>query len=305
MNYPTANKNNGHPAAKAILAVGMWGTMSTSSKLLMNELDAFYVLFFSCLFATVILLFCGILNGSLSSLKTLPPEEALRMILIGSLGVFFYNVFYFLGTKELPAQTAFIINDLWPALIIVFSAVILKERLTPGKIAAVLLSFAGILTVVTKGKLSGFRLESPKGVLCCLGAALTYSLYSVFNKKESYDKTVAVLLSYASGTVAAFLCALSLGTLRTPTVRELLGMAYNGVFCNGLPYLLWALAMDSGNTSVIANLAYLTPVVSLFVTHYLLGEEITLYSVLGILLILAGIAIQIFESRRPREGGAA
>ena len=42
------------------------------------------------------------------------------MILIGSLGVFFYNYFLLLGTARLKAQTAFVINELWPALIILF-----------------------------------------------------------------------------------------------------------------------------------------------------------------------------------------
>lgn len=35
------------------------------------------------------------------------------MILIGSLGVFFYNYFLLLGTARLKAQTAFVINELW------------------------------------------------------------------------------------------------------------------------------------------------------------------------------------------------
>ena len=47
-------------------------------------------------------------------------HRSIRMILIGSLGVFFYNYFLLLGTARLKAQTAFVINELWPALIILF-----------------------------------------------------------------------------------------------------------------------------------------------------------------------------------------
>lgn len=49
-------------------------------------------------------------------------HRSIRMILIGSLGVFFYNYFLLLGTARLKAQTAFVINELWPALIILFPA---------------------------------------------------------------------------------------------------------------------------------------------------------------------------------------
>lgn len=82
-------------------------------------------------------------------------------------------------------------------------------------------------------------------------------------------------------------------------------MVWNGVICNALPYLTWALALDIGNTAVIANLAYLTPFVSLLVTHFVLGENITVFSVLGLLLIVLGIAIQILADKSGTRTGRA
>lgn len=163
------------------------------------------------------------------------------MILIGSLGVFFYNYFLLLGTARLKAQTAFVINELWPALIILFSCWILKEKMNPGKAAAVIFSFLGILVVTTDGK-----------------------------------------LTILTGSQAA-------------------GMLWNGIICNALPYLTWALALDLGNTAVIANLAYLTPFVSLILTHFVLGEKITVFSVLGLLLIVTGIIIQMVVNKKWRH----
>ena len=98
-----------------------FGTVATASKLLMNQLDAVYVLAFSFLAAT---LFLGIYNwkkGYLHELRELSRKTVIRMVVIGSLGVFFYNYFLLLGTARLEAQTAFVINELWPALIILFS----------------------------------------------------------------------------------------------------------------------------------------------------------------------------------------
>ena len=98
-----------------------FGTVATVSKLLMNQLDALYVLAFSFLFAT---LFLGVYNwkkGFLCEVKKLTARIWIRMIRIGSLGVFFYNYFLLLGTARLKAQTAFVINELWPALIILLS----------------------------------------------------------------------------------------------------------------------------------------------------------------------------------------
>lgn len=279
------------------IAIGCWGTVATVSKLLMNQLDAMYALAFSFLFATIFLFIYNWKSGHLKLLKQIPKAVAVRMILVGSLGVLLYNLFLLLGTDRLPAQEAFVINDLWPALIIIFSCIILHEKMTLGKAAAILFSFLGIVVVTTDGDLRNFEFNRIDGIIYCLMAAVCYGLYSTLNKRESYDKNISVLLSYASGTVIAFLWIIATGNLSIPTPDALGGMAFNGIICNGLPYLFWAFALDMGNTAIIANLAYLSPFVSLLVTHFVLGEKITVYSVLGLMLIILGIVIQMVTQR--------
>ena len=115
-------------------------------------------------------------------------HRSIRMILIGSLGVFFYNYFLLLGTARLKAQTAFVINELWLALIILFSCWILKEKMNLGKAAAVIFSFLGILVVTTDGNLAEFSLGDSRGVFYALMAAVCYGMYCTLNKKEIYDK---------------------------------------------------------------------------------------------------------------------
>ena len=275
-----------------------FGTVATASKLLMNQLDAVYVLAFSFLAAT---LFLGIYNwkkGYLHELRELSRKPVIRMVVIGSLGVFFYNYFLLLGTARLEAQTAFVINELWPALIILFSWWILGEKMNIGKAAAVVFSFLGILVVTTDGKLTEFAVGDAKGILFALLAAVCYGLYCTLNKRESYDKNLSVMVSYVAGTVTAFILILIQGKIEAPTLSQTAGMIWNGVICNALPYLTWALALDLGNTAVIANLAYLTPFVSLLCTHFVLGEKITVFSVLGLVLIVTGIAIQMLVNKK-------
>ena len=49
---------------------------------------------------------------------------------------------------------------------------------------------------------------------------------------------------------------------------------------------------------MIANLAYLTPFVSLLLTHFVLGEKIIVFSVLGLVLIVTGIIIQMIVNKK-------
>lgn len=284
------------------IAIGCWGTVATVSKLLMNQLDAMYALAFSFLFASAFLFVYNWKCGYLKFLKQIAVKTVVRMILVGSLGVLLYNLFLLLGTDRLPAQEAFVINDLWPALIIIFSCIILHERMTLGKMAAIVFSFLGIVVVTTDGNLSNFEFDQIDGIVYCLIAAVCYSLYSVLNKREDYDKNISVFLSYVFGTIFAFGWIAVTGNLSAPTPAELGGMAFNGIICNAVPYLLWAFAMDMGNTAIIANLAYLTPFISLLITHFVLGERITVYSVLGLVLIVLGIVIQMMAQRIAEQG---
>lgn len=96
------------------------------------------------------------------------------------------------------------------------------------------------------------------------------------------------MISYAAGTITAFILVLIQGNLTIPTGSQAVGMLWNGIICNALPYLTWALALDLGNTAVIANLAYLTPFVSLILTHF----------VLGLVLIVTGIIIQMIVNKK-------
>lgn len=266
--------------------------MATVSKLLLGTLDSMFVLFYTCFFSTLALFIMNLANGKLKQLKKLSLKVWVKMISIGSLGVLFYNLFYFMGTSLLPAQQAFVINDLWPALIIVFSCLFLHEKCTIGKFVAIFMSFFGVIIITMNGHIDFLSTLSVTGIVFCLLDAISYAAYSVLNKRQSYDIDLSVLVSYTFGTIVAFICLLVNGSFAIPSSLQLLGLAYNGIFCNAIPYLFWVLALSIGNTAIISNLAYLTPCLSLFVTHFVLGEAITIYSILGLIIILTGIFIQ-------------
>ncbi len=286
------------------VSVLCWGTVATLSKVLLESADVFTVAAWTFGFSSLFLFIILAIKKKLGVLFHTRPAVLLKMSGIGSFGVIIYNLLLLAGEDRLPAQQAFVINYLWPSFIILLSALILKEKLTAGKLAAVLTSFAGVFTVTANGSLSFLRSVDPVGALCCVGCALSYALYSVLSKREDYDKDVAVFAAYFSGAVVAFALLPLRGGVTLPTAAQLGGFALYGLICDALPYMTWALAMDAGDTAVVANLAYLTPFVSLILTHLVLKEEITVWSVAGLLLIVAGILLQILFERRSSGDSA-
>ena len=86
----------------------------------------------------------------------------------------------------MQASQAFIINYLWPIMIVVFACIILKEKMTLKKAIAIVLSFIGVIIVTSNGNLLSIDNNSLIGTLFYVLAAISYGLFSVLNKQKKY-----------------------------------------------------------------------------------------------------------------------
>lgn len=289
-----------HSYIKAILAIALWGTLSSVSKLLLNNhLSEMEVLFFTSILAAGILSAINICNGKLKVIREYQLKDWVILSLLGLLGTFIYNLLYNVALARLSAQEATIINYLWPIMIVIFSCFVLGEKFTLRKIIAVLISFFGIIVLVTKLDFTSLHLDSTTGVLAAIGAGVSYGLFSVYNKKYAYDQTVAVCVFYiVSALVAGGMMLLNHDYVPLRGGVTIMAMLWLGLMANGIAYLLWCNALVSGNTSKISNMAYATPFLSIMFSHLLLGEPLSIYSFLGLGFILLGIAIQLGEKTK-------
>lgn len=178
-------------------------------------------------------------------------------------------------------------------MIIIFSCIILKEKMTYQKGLAIVLSFIGVVVLVTKGNIFNTNLTSIKGVIFSILAAVCYGLFSVLNKREKYNKYLSTMIAYFVSFVISFIYVLVTGSTFKINNIQFIGLLWMGVFASAVAYTSWALAMDKGDTAKISNLAYITPFLSLVFTHFILHEEISLYSIIGLMLIVVGILIQL------------
>jgi drug/metabolite transporter (DMT)-like permease len=282
-------------AATAIL---FWSSVATVTKLLMGSLTSVQVLSVSALFATVFLLVANAVTGRLRLLRDYRPRDYLRTVLIGLPGTFFYYMFYYAGASMLPASQAFIINYLWPIMSVVFACLLLGERLTPRRVLAILLSFLGVAVVMGGGLLGGdFSLL---GALLCVLGAISYGIYTALNQRAHYDKMLSMMFYYGTAFLLTAVINLALGDLPTLTLPVLLGLAYNGILTMAVANTAWLLALSGGRTAKVSNLAYITPFLSLIWTALFLRGEITVFSILGLLVIVLGILLQLREGKREQ-----
>ena len=283
----------------AAIAILMWSTTPTISKLLLDKSDSYTVLCISALFAALVLLAFTLFGKKRSILKSYRFQDYFKMAVIGLPGVFLYYAFYYAGAERMLASQAFIVNYLWPIMSIMFACILLKEKMTARKILAVVMSFLGVFTVAG-GDIIQFHEETVMGVLFCFGGAVCYGLFTALNKKSSYDKQISMMVAMFMAFLPSLVVVLLRGDGITMTLGQVPGLLWNGVFTMALANLAWAMALSSGNTAKISNLAYITPFLSLVWTFFVLGEPIDPVSVVGLCMIVAGILIQLKDQKAPK-----
>ena len=189
--------------------------------------------------------------------------------------MFLYISLYYYGLTQMSSQEGVIINYLWPIMLVLFACLIEKEPLTFRKAVAMIMSFAGVV-VIMSGSAPGEGDHRMAGVLCVVFGGMCFGLYSVLNKRKNYELFFETMVIWATCAVCCFIAGFLTETWVQLSVPALLGVAWSGIFANTVPCLLWALALkDVTNSARIANLAYLVPFLSVILSAVMLCPAIT------------------------------
>ncbi len=283
----------------AITTVFMWSTLAAVVKLLLSDIPNLEALAISSYISSGFLLIANMFTGKIKIMKSLKFKDIGIISGLGFIGLFVYSALYYYGLSQLTSQEACIVNYLWPIMLVIFSCIILKEKLTVMKAVAMVCSFVGIV-VLSMGSGDNSEGNVTLGIVGCIIAAACYGLFSVLNKKFNYDQSISMMIFW----LVAAVCSTILGLVTEDWVsldgKQWLGMLWLGVVVDAIAYLLWAIALNgAGNTAKIANIAYLTPFLSLVVSALLLKEEITLRALIALVFIIGGILLQsLYEQRR-------
>ena len=290
----------------AIITVFIWSTLAALVKKMLFDIPNLEALSVSSFFAFLFLLLVNIKRGSIKEMKKYSARDYGIMGGVGFLGLFVYSALYYYGIAQLSSQEACILNYLWPIMLVIFSCIILKEKMTFMKGVAMLCSFAGIF-ILSFGKGGASTGNTAFGIISCIVAAACYGLFSVLNKKTDYDQSIAMMVMW----LVVAVCSMLLGIMTEQWIvikgSRWIGMLWLGVVVDAAAYLMWALALKgSENTAKIANLAYLTPFLSLIVSAVFLKEKVQLRAFIALIFIIGGILLQSFcdEKKQVKKSAA-
>jgi drug/metabolite transporter (DMT)-like permease len=103
-----------------------------------------------------------------------------------------------------------------------------------------------------------------------------------------------------------FVAAAGWHEYRDLSSASIVAILFLGIGCSGLGYWFWYAALERIDASQVAAFLYLEPLVTLLSAVALLGETVALSTIVGGLLVLAGVlTVQLAPSRtRPAPEAA-
>jgi len=273
-------------------AVLAWSTVATAFKLTLRHVDHFQLLLLANVFSLVSLGVVLGLQGRLHLLLCATGRQYRVAFGLGLLNPFIYYLVLFKAYELLPAQVAQPLNFTWALTLSWLSVPLLGQKVGWRHGLAGLICYFGVVVLATGGDLATFKVANPLGVGLALGTTVIWALYWIGNAKSDLDPVTGLFLGFAFALPFVAGATLLFSDLRFGW-EGWLGGAYVGAFEMGFTFVLWLTALRlTTSTARIANLIFLAPFLSLVFIHFVLGEHVVPATIIGLVLIVAGLLLQ-------------
>jgi drug/metabolite transporter (DMT)-like permease len=222
---------------------------------------------------------------------------------MGLSGIFAYNFLFLKGLQLIEAGRASVIIANNPIFIALMSALIFRDRMNALKVAGILVSVAGAVTVITRGSpaqiLSG---GFGWGEVYIFGCVASWVAYSLLGKAVMSDLSPLVSVTYSSliGTLCLFPAAAAEGMFSAapypPVAWACVG--YLGIFGTVLGFVWYYEGINAIGPVRAGLFINFVPVSAVLLAYLLLKEPLTLSLLIGVVLVSSGVYLTTIGSRR-------
>jgi len=281
-----------------LTAAAIWGGMYVVSDIVLDTIPPFTLLTIRLVIAAIIL---GIIARRLRGTAYPNRRQLLTLLGVGIVGFGISVGAQFVGTDKSTAVNGTLITSASPAFILVFAALILREKLKLQHIAAVLLATVGVIIIIDPANIN-FSSETFIGDAALAVAAVTWGLYSVLVRRVSaqFDTLVVSLFAIIGGmiiTLPASVVELGSRPLGEITVGVLLGIAYLGVISTAVAMWMWNRAFALVDASIASLFFFAQPLVGVLLSVLVLNQTMTRNLWIGSALIVVGVLLSILNFR--------
>ena len=218
----------------------------------------------------------------------------------GILSIVFFNYCYFKAITMTSLSVAAVLLYTAPAIVMVLSAFLFREKITIVKMISLAATFAGCVFVT--GLAGGAKSLNVAGILAGLGAGFGYALYSIFSRyaiERGYHSLTISFYTFVFASVGVLPLA-DINIIYDACVKDFSIAGFYLVFAlisTVVPYILYTLGLTGLENSKASIIASIEPVTATVLGLVLFHEKMTIHNVIGILLVLGAIVICNLNSR--------
>ncbi len=235
--------------------------------------------------------------------EPLPSRRQLgQAMLVGLLGYYASSFLDFAGLQYLSAQFERLILMTYPVFVALLGALFFGARLTAWGLAALFVSYSGILFIFAAG-------ATAKGGNVLLGAAFvlsasfTFALYQLtarplVARMGTRLFTSIVMLSACAGVLLHFAVTNSLAGLAAVPPRAIGPAAVIAIASTVLPSFMLSGALARVEAQAVSMIGTVSPVATIVMAIAILGEPFTAADAAGTVLVIAGIGLFTYRDTR-------
>lgn len=282
-------------------AVMLWSTVATAFSISLRHFSPTQLLLVANIISLIFLVSLITIKGEAKQLIGFAKQSWKSSLFFGAINPFLYYLILLQAYNTLPAQEAQAINYTWAIMLSFMAVPILKQRLKSADYIAAAACYFGVLYISTRGQIASLEFSNIIGVAFALLSTIIWALYWLLNTKDKRPSLIGLTLNFAFALPLIIVFAGLTGELSHWDSEGLWGAIYIGLFEMGLSFVLWNKALKlTSNASQVANLIFLSPLLSIIWLSQFAGEPILRSTIIGLACILIGLFIQN-ASKRNRQ----
>jgi drug/metabolite transporter (DMT)-like permease len=233
---------------------------------------------------------------------------------------------YQLAISVDEASTVAVLFSCNPVFALIFSYLILHERLGRANLIAVIVSIVGLVVIVNPA-----HLTNPVGLALAIGSALTFGLYSIVSRwgsvRHHFNGIIMTCFTFLAGSAELLVImllthvpAVAGGLRQVSWTRQFAAMPilqnvslqyfwilfFIGVCVTGGGFAFYFLAMERSDVSTASLVFFIKPGLAPIMAALLIHEKILTNTIVGIVIILIGSVITFMGNRvKARESALA
>jgi drug/metabolite transporter (DMT)-like permease len=208
-------------------------------------------------------------------------------------GIIIYTLILYSALDYTSSTNAALVSSLNPAVMAVFAATFLKERVSKLQVLGIGISLGGVFIILTGGYLGNIlQVEYNRGDLLMLVAILMWTIYSIIGK--SLRLTPPITATAGSSVIATLIMA-PFALYQGIDISALSPVAWTGIiyitiFPSVCSFIFWNIGVKELGANKSAIFLNLIPVFTALIS-WALGNKITMAQILGGLLVFIGVYV--------------